>query len=1046
MLVQPNLTIQILKTSKSIKELSVLKWAKSSHIIYTLLQVSAVMPRKTPVALLLNCAYVRTGVFQLFSKRPIEKKNKTSHGKTPCTDTSRSSDFTGETTTTANAGECTIGPIAQPEKKGTTEVGGCSTVVPVDSTQVKEIKDPIEQFQKLFGSIWKLPKSWFEREYTGRMSTFERYVESVVAAFNAKWHPYEARQKYLDKFSLAQWEKLDKNTKSSHSASKCIVCAVQNTELQHAMPMRPHFEAENEENLYGPLEKLSAKRFAKTKYDKINSLCLASTGQPFAEVAINHIGPFKEITKNVQKQCTSDVNKALAENAVIGVHAHDTSFSRYDKQRLATFYERPDTTQPKTSRKRPPLKESDCPNTTDFQALCHKLKNWDNTEKFVGSALAKEFEISGTDAGHKIKLLAIELGADIPGLEVVSKPKSILKKYENSDVSMPALPTSKKLKLQEKELIDTNVISVGSPCCPLPVAYYKNGEKSEKTAMGRKYSLTEIRQKLTDKHRPLMRQYSDSQINEMGRDEILALVAKVAPCALPEFESKEVHYMRTLLKLYQRNRSLWVWSDHSVLLGYGLVVFVVGAVYNPLVYLTDEEVAGSSKSTMSVQEMVEQGEVYIMAHCSSSSADQAGLIPERLACLDGLSDPIDLEDGLRIYDSLQFFKGDKQSAWFEAGIQRGGNYCCIACNSHVKNFANYTAMVQTCKLRTLQDIQTTATCGVMGKVPNKLCSFESLTREQLRQELLSRQIYDFPPNNKKGMTDILKNHLCGVQRVPALLLLNPTADLWDMNLLDYTVLSFEPLHDLKGHIATLLPQIPSVIAQPNVKSKVQEYLDDFHKKPKLYGSDYRNALLQVMHILAGKVDTNDPVYILISTLVKISEIVYSNDSKRSPRQCLQFYNCAFLHHVTYIGLFKPDRSSIYFHSMLIHGPVQHELVCSRSANAEERLFKQAGRAAMNTDHKIDGFVESLLIKLQCKQLDSSPEPNCYSKMSSEHSRIKQSAKNLPHYPGSCYSKEFIQNHLGEFQCHLQRIAHYLVHGEGVWWNKSARQWYCNVPG
>ena len=58
-------------------------------------------------------------------------------------------------------------------------------------------------------------------------------------------------------------------------------------------------------------------------------------------------------------------------------------------------------------------------------------------------------------------------------------------------------------------------------------------------------------------------------------------------------------------------------------------------------------------------------------------------------------------------------------------------------------------------------------------------------------------------------------------------------------------------------------------------------------------------------------------------------------------------------------------------------------------------------------------------------------------MSSEHSRIKQSAKNLPHYPGSYYSKEFIQNHLGEFQCHLQRIAHYLVHGEGVWWNKSA---------
>ena len=123
-----------------------------------------------------------------------------------------------------------------------------------------------------------------------------------------------------------------------------------------------------------------------------------------------------------------------------------------------------------------------------------------------------------------------------------------------------------------------------------------------------------------------------------------------------------------------------------------------------------------------------------------------------------------------------------------------------------------------------------ATCGVFGKVPNKVCSFESLSREELRQELVSRHIYDFPPNNKKRMTDILKDHLCGVQRVPALLLLNPTADLWEMNLLDYNVLSFEPLHDLKGHIANLLSQLPNVITLTGLKSKVQGYLDNFTKK------------------------------------------------------------------------------------------------------------------------------------------------------------------------------------------------------------------------
>ena len=95
---------------------------------------------------------------------------------------------------------------------------------------------------------------------------------------------------------------------------------------------------------------------------------------------------------------------------------------------------------PQRVKKRFALKESDCQNTGDFQALCHKLRNWDKTEKFVGSALTKEFKISGTDAGHKIKLLDLEMGTDIPGIEVVSKSKRSWKRYQNSDVSMPAPP------------------------------------------------------------------------------------------------------------------------------------------------------------------------------------------------------------------------------------------------------------------------------------------------------------------------------------------------------------------------------------------------------------------------------------------------------------------------------------------------------------------------------------------------------------------------------------------------------------------------------
>ena len=123
------------------------------------------------------------------------------------------------------------------------------------------------------------------------------------------------------------------------------------------------------------------------------------------------------------------------------------------------------------------------------------------------------------------------------------------------------------------------------------------------------------------------------------------------------------------------------------------MLFVVGVVYDPLVFYTENELDESHKMSMSLQELIEQGEIYMMTHCSSSSADQAGLTPERVACLDCLAEPITTEDGIEIRRLCPFFKGDKQSAWFEAGIQRGGHYCCLACDCHTNAFTDFTSQL-----------------------------------------------------------------------------------------------------------------------------------------------------------------------------------------------------------------------------------------------------------------------------------------------------------------------------------------------------------------
>ena len=185
-------------------------------------------------------------------------------------------------------------------------------------------------------------------------------------------------------------------------------------------------------------------------------------------------------------------------------------------------------------------------------------------------------------------------------------------------------------------------------------------------------------------------------------------------------------------------------------------------------------------------------------------------------------------------------------------------------------------------------------------------------------------------------------------------------------------------------------------------------------------------------------DQTDPLFVLVQTIVKVTEIVYTRDNKRCPRQCLQFYNCAFLHQQLYIDLFAPNMLSIYCHALFFHGPVQHEYVCSRSVNteAEERLFKQANSAAKNTDHKIQNIVEGLLTRLQCKQIDSTT--NSYCLTSSDSSRIKKATDGLPKYPGSVFTKIFIQSHIGEFQTHLQRISPFLSVGMGIWWSKDSQ--------
>jgi hypothetical protein len=107
-------------------------------------------------------------------------------------------------------------------------------------------------------------------------------------------------------------------------------------------------------------------------------------------------------------------------------------------------------------------------------------------------------------------------------------------------------------------------------------------------------------------------------------------------------------------------------------------------------------------------------------------------------------------------------------------------------------------------------------------------------------------------------------------------------------------------------------------------------------------------------------------------------------------------------HELHLELFGDALTGLYFHALLMHGPVQHEVVCSRSVNAdkEERLFKSAGTAAKCTDRKPENMLPVILKCLQVKHASTSAAINPILELRSKNSRISTHAKGLSAYKDS----------------------------------------------
>ena len=132
-----------------------------------------------------------------------------------------------------------------------------------------------------------------------------------------------------------------------------------------------------------------------------------------------------------------------------------------------------------------------------------------------------------------------------------------------------------------------------------------------------------------------------------------------------------------------------------------------------------------------------------------------------------------------------------------------------------------------------------------------------------------------------------------------------------------------------------------------------------------------------LHLSLAQDSVDPAILLLVDTVVRICELLYLPEEKRTPRRILQLYNCTWVHHElcsTLFTTFHGDMSrskffGAYLHAIVVHAPPQLEIISLFSINTEnqERIFGQARKTATATSNcQPHQLISTTLLRLQAK--------------------------------------------------------------------------------
>ena len=314
--------------------------------------------------------------------------------------------------------------------------------------------------------------------------------------------------------------------------------------------------------------------------------------------------------------------------------------------------------------------------------------------------------------------------------------------------------------------------------------------------------------------------------------------------------------------------------------------------------------------------------------------------------------------------------------------------------------------------------------------------YENLKVQELQIELTKRGVSVVGKKKPQLQTE-LEELRRGITNVPALLQNTPNVPLDSIYLHNYEILPTEPLHDIKGHLSNVTDELLAHTTG-NVKKKLSSIYSSVLGKETLRCCDYREASILILLALE-ELKADRKVIELMRTLVEITEIMYSTDSKRSSQTVLRLHNTAFVHGKLCTELFHTPKTMTtrkmfgrYFHSLTTHAPILYRMVCLRSVNAEmqERIFGQckAITKATSSQHP-DHIIKNILLRLQEQSKDN------ISSLKAQESEITKLANALGSKCNTIIPKQWLHQIPHQYQAHLERTSDFLIHGPGCWWKE-----------